>query len=95
MLFTSNKQAASAGAFVAALVTEIKVKNLSDVERIAIQTGSNVLDQDDLFPKTEATAGVALGITGVSVIVGLTALLLRILNPGWIKSYYRIFFCLV
>ena len=86
---------AGAGAFIAALITEIKVKNLNTLERTAIQTGSNALDQTDLFPKTEAMAGVVFGITGVVVIVGLAALVLRIFNTGRTKSYYRIFFCLV
>ena len=87
-------QVGSAGAIAAALFTEIKFKDLNDVERRAIQTASNVADQNELFLKTEAMAGIVFAITGISVVVGFVALIGRICQAKHTPTY-RIFSCLV
>ena len=87
---------ASAGAFVAALVTEIKFKDLSGFESSSIGILSNdILNQNHLYFKTEATAGIVFAITGISIIVGFVALVGRICHIKHTPEAYRIFSCLV
>lgn len=86
----------SAGAFVAALLTEIKSKDLSQGRRTLIEGASNnLLGQNELFLKTEATAGLVFATTGVAGVIGFVALAGRILNVRHEQTNRRIFVCLV
>ena len=89
-------QVTTAGAFIAALFVQIRFQDLSDGERSAIESISDVLlGQNELFLKTQAVAGLAFASTGLALLVGLIALLGRICHARHTRSNHRIFFCLV
>lgn len=83
------------GAFVAALFTEVKFKDLTANERAMIEHMSESLDQNELFLKTESLAGIVFGMTGVAVVVGFIALIGRMCNVKHESSNRRVFSCLV
>ena len=88
-------QAASAGAFIAALFTEIKFKDLNNGERRFIETESDLLGQNELFLKTQCTAGLVFATTGLLALFGFIALVGRICNIKHEKTNKRIFTTLV
>ena len=90
-----NFQVASAGAFIGALFVEIKYTDLNDIERGAIETISDVLDQNELFLKTQIVAGLAFATTGLLALIGFIALVGRLCNVQHEQKNRRIFTCLV
>lgn len=96
ILVCTHLQAAGAGAFVAALVTEIRFKKLSQLQTTIIEaTSDNVNNQDDIFVKTEATAGLVFATTGVAALIGFVALVGRIFNAKHDPTNHRVFTALV
>ena len=88
-------QVISAGAFIAALITEIKFKDLDSVEKLVIRRATDILGQNELFLKTEAVAGLVMATSGISILVGVIALVGRMCNTRLSSSDYKIFSCLV
>lgn len=88
-------QFASGGAVVAAVLTEIKYKDLGTAERTNINAVTRVTGINELYLRTEATAGLVFATTGVAVIVGIIALVGRICNARNEESNRRLFSCLV
>ena len=81
---------------MAALVTEIKFKQLTDVQSTIIeQTSTTINNQDDLFVKTEAMAGLVFATTGVAALIGFVAFIGRIFNARHTQSLDRVFAALV
>ncbi len=85
----------SGGAFIAALFTEIKYKDLNSGERGVIELISDSLGQNELFLKTEAVAGIVFAFSGISIVLGLIALVGRICHARHTRSNNRVFACLV
>ena len=64
-------------ALVAAIVAEVRYKNLDSFETTIIEQASYINDQDNLFLILEAMSGLVFATTGVSLFVGLVCLLGR------------------
>ena len=88
-------QFASGGAMTAAVLTEIKYKNLEQALKINVNVITSVLEIKELYLKTEAMAGLVFATTGVAVVVGIIALIGRIINAKNDESNQRLFSCLV
>ncbi len=80
---------------IAAIFTEMKYKGLSTPVRTNVKVVSDILDQNELFLKTEATAGLVFATTGVAVVVGIIALVGRICNISHKPTTIKLFFFLV
>lgn len=80
---------------IAAVFTEIKFMDLSDGERRIIQALSEANDQNELFLRTEATAGIVFATAGIAFLIGAIAMIGRICNARHEKTTYRVFSCLV
>ena len=78
---------------MAALLTEMKFKDLSSAS--VIELVSEVLGQTELFLKTEAVAGLVFASTGVAVLVGVIALIGRMVHAKHESCTNRFFTCLV
>ena len=65
-------------ALVAAIIAEIRYKNLSSAEKAIIEQASKINDQDGLFLKLEAMSGLVFATTGVSLLIGFVCLVGRI-----------------
>ena len=65
-------------ALAAAIIAEVRYKNLGKIETAITEWVSRINDQDDLFLKLEAMCGLVFGTTGVSVLVGFGCLVGRI-----------------
>lgn len=87
-------QIASGGALVAAIFTEMKYKNLGALTRFNIETVTEIEGINEIYLKTEATAGLVFATTGVAVLVGIIALIGRIANNRNAQSI-RLFSSLV
>ena len=109
-IFSSSFQLASGGAFVGALFTELKLKELTtntgdtdDVKRRFRQTailGASLLanpqiDPNTLYLRTEVTAGLVFATTGIAVVIGIVSLIGRLYNVKHDKGTSRVFFFLV
>ena len=89
----SSMQISTGGAFIAAIFVDIKLKGIS---RLHIQRRSDMLDQNELFLKTEATAGLVFAFTGIAILIGIISLIGRICNHKYEReSTNRVFSCLV
>ena len=89
-------QLAGAGALAAAVFTEIKFKDLDQVQATVVeQTSSTINNQDNLFLKTEATAGLVFATAGVAGLFGFAALVGRICNAEHDSANRCIFSTLV
>ena len=80
---------------MAAILTEIRFKGLNDILRAFIEAESNAREQDDLFLRTEVTAGLVFASAGLLVLIGFIALVGRICNAEHEQSSRRIFTLLV
>lgn len=89
-------QLAGGGALIAAFFTEVKFKKeLSSSERGMIDLASYFLDQNELFLKTEAMAGIVFGVSGVAVVFGFISSIGRMFHLRHTNTNYWIFACLV
>ena len=68
------------GALLAALIAEIKLKDLSHVQTTVIKLASEVNNQRNLFIRTEATAGIVFATSGLVVVTSVAVLLERAFN---------------
>ena len=73
----------------------MKYTNLSNAQRINIDLISRLEDINEIYVKTQATAGIVFASTGVAVLVGLAALIGRIINSRNDGRNRRLFSCLV
>ena len=80
---------------MAAILTEMKFKDLDSFSATTIGSISQGLGQTELFLKTEAMAGLVFAITGVAVVFGIIALIGRLLNAKHETSTNRVFTSLV
>ena len=82
---------ASTGALVAAILAQIKISDLSDLQLTAITTVSKELGQDRLLLKTQITVALVIGFVTVLMIFGFVALAGRLYNARHDKNSTRIF----
>ena len=73
----------------------MKYTNLSNNQRTNIDLISRREDINEIYVKTQATAGIVFASTGVAVLVGLAALIGRIINSRNDGRNRRLFSCLV
>lgn len=61
----------SVGGLIAALITEIKFKDLAHIQMRVIELASGLSKHKNLFLKTEVTAGLVFAATGVVAVTVL------------------------
>ena len=82
---------ASVGAFVAALVTELKKRSLSSTQRQDV----DAFEDNNLTLRTDVMSGLVFATTGVVFLVGIVALIGRIYHAHHNSTKQKIFFCMV
>lgn len=85
----------SAAPFIAAVISLLKVKDLETPQRMIIERASDILKQNEIFLKTESLTGIVYGTCGVSIIVGLIALVGRMCYARYSRASNKILACLV
>ena len=88
-------QIASGGALVGAILTEIKYKDLNRGQKINIDGLTRVLKINELYLRTQATAGLVFATAGVAIIVGMAALMARTSNSRKSENKRKFFSCMV
>ena len=86
---------ASAGALIGAIFIQMKYYDLTSAQRFNIDSIASLEDINEIYVKTQATAGIVFASVGVAVVVGIIALIGRIINSRNYERKKRLFSCLV
>lgn len=91
----SHTQSFSVIVFIAALVVELKFKDLTNTQKNSITNISVSLLQKHLYARTEGFVGLVLASTLVAIVIGIIALIVRLFNLRHDTPELKVIFCLV